>query len=226
MQRFLDSPANPGYPENPRWSVNIIENDIYKWNVVISGETDTIWENVPLRFKMSFGGIYPLWPPSVVFDPPIYHPNVRYERIMNGPRGDVGKVFIHLLLNSRLGCWDVNLTAKDVILKMRELLEHPDLRWDGQQQNVMVNYKAARLFEKDRAKYESKVRDCIAQLPPLMAPAPAIVPPLAAPAPHVLPPIAAPAPAVVPTVRPTVAPALTEEEISDWAKGNVKWVKK
>jgi ubiquitin-protein ligase len=175
MQRFLDSPDNPGYPENPQWSVTTIEDNIYEWNVVISGERDTIWEDAPLRFKLSFGGTYPLCPPIVVFDPPIYHPNVRYERIMNGPRGDVGRVFIHMLLNSNLGCWNVNITAKDVILKMRELLEHPDLRWDGQQNNVVANWSAHDLYQQERVSYNREVLACIAQLPPPMAPAPAAV---------------------------------------------------
>eukprot|EP00831_Metopus_contortus_P001553 TRINITY_DN10557_c0_g1_i2.p1 TRINITY_DN10557_c0_g1~~TRINITY_DN10557_c0_g1_i2.p1 ORF type:complete len:225 (+),score=35.00 TRINITY_DN10557_c0_g1_i2:118-792(+) len=50
--------------------------DYSKWEVEVSGMSGTPYDGACIKYKILFPPNYPMYPPSVVFDPVLYHPAV------------------------------------------------------------------------------------------------------------------------------------------------------
>uniref|UniRef100_A0A8C4WVV0 Ubiquitin-conjugating enzyme E2G 1a (UBC7 homolog, yeast) n=1 Tax=Eptatretus burgeri TaxID=7764 RepID=A0A8C4WVV0_EPTBU len=58
------------------FSAGLIEdNDIYRWEVVIIGPQDTLYEGGVFKAHLTFPKDYPLRPPKMRFITDIWHPN-------------------------------------------------------------------------------------------------------------------------------------------------------
>mmetsp|Transcript_1187 Transcript_1187/g.1820 ORF Transcript_1187/g.1820 Transcript_1187/m.1820 type:complete len:136 (+) Transcript_1187:2347-2754(+) len=51
-------------------------SDIFHWKGGIPGKAGTDWEGGDYKIVLKFTEDYPMQPPQVSFDPPIFHPNV------------------------------------------------------------------------------------------------------------------------------------------------------
>lgn len=54
----------------------ISEDDFFNWSCLISGPEDTPFEGGVFQANLSFPRDYPLSPPKMKFDPPLFHPNI------------------------------------------------------------------------------------------------------------------------------------------------------
>uniref|UniRef100_A0A914CSK7 UBC core domain-containing protein n=1 Tax=Acrobeloides nanus TaxID=290746 RepID=A0A914CSK7_9BILA len=63
------------------------DNNIFKWEVLVIGPPDTLYEGGFFRAILDFPKDYPLRPPKMKFLSEIYHPNK-----FNVLKGDVSKV--------------------------------------------------------------------------------------------------------------------------------------
>uniref|UniRef100_A0A8C4GPS8 UBC core domain-containing protein n=1 Tax=Dicentrarchus labrax TaxID=13489 RepID=A0A8C4GPS8_DICLA len=59
----------------------IDDDDIYKWEVVIIGPQDTLFEGGFFKAYLTFPYDYPLRPPKMKFITEIWHPNGKHIRI-------------------------------------------------------------------------------------------------------------------------------------------------
>nr|XP_048680162.1 ubiquitin-conjugating enzyme E2 G1 isoform X2 [Caretta caretta] len=58
----------------------IDDNDLYRWEVLIIGPPDTLYEGGVFKAHLTFPKDYPLRPPKMKFITEIWHPNERMER--------------------------------------------------------------------------------------------------------------------------------------------------
>ena len=52
------------------------ESDLFKWDLMIEGPGDTVFEGGVYSAKMTFPSTYPNEPPKMIFTSPIFHPNI------------------------------------------------------------------------------------------------------------------------------------------------------
>uniref|UniRef100_UPI00398F3A54 ubiquitin-conjugating enzyme E2G 1b n=1 Tax=Pristiophorus japonicus TaxID=55135 RepID=UPI00398F3A54 len=57
----------------------IDDDDIYRWEVVIIGPPDTLFEGGFFKAHLTFPNDYPLRPPKMNFITEIWHPNVQLD---------------------------------------------------------------------------------------------------------------------------------------------------
>lgn len=58
------------------FSVCPIEDNLYKWDIIMIGPPDSIFEGAIIKAYIEFPHEYPYKPPQLIFNPPIFHPNV------------------------------------------------------------------------------------------------------------------------------------------------------
>ena len=89
------------------------EGDIFKWRVNVFGPTDTAYKGGLFFKTIKFSENYPLYPPKVTFDTPIYHINVKSGRDNNGNLGTPDL--------SILKFWKKEYKVKDILLSIFSL---------------------------------------------------------------------------------------------------------
>ena len=52
------------------------ESNLFRWDLMIEGPADTVFEGGVYLAKMTFPNNYPNDPPKMVFSSPIFHPNI------------------------------------------------------------------------------------------------------------------------------------------------------
>lgn len=63
---------------NTYYSMSPHENDFYKWDVILFGQNNTIYENGIIHCFLEFTNEYPYKPPKFIFITKLFHPNI-YE---------------------------------------------------------------------------------------------------------------------------------------------------
>lgn len=89
-------------------------NNMMKWRAAIPGKKGTVWEGGLYKMTMTFTDEYPLVPPSCIFAPPLFHPNVY-------PSGHV----CLSIIDPEIG-WKPAITVKQILLGIQELLDTPN----------------------------------------------------------------------------------------------------
>ena len=96
------------HQESESFTVSRIED--YKICVIFNVEEDSIYSGIKIVFYISYPIEYPFVPPTIIFAPPIFHPNVT----------DNGETF-WFTRN-----WTPAYTLRRVIKQIRYLLDHPE----------------------------------------------------------------------------------------------------
>ena len=118
--------------------------DTLLWDVTIPGKKNTIWEGGRFKMQMHFTDEYPTKPPTCIFTPALFHPNVY----------DDGKVCLSIL-NPTKG-WKPSTTINQILIGIQEVLDNPN-NDDAAQQRP---YEAS---ARDRPRYERTVREFAAR---------------------------------------------------------------
>jgi len=84
------------------------DDDVYKWDAVIMGPTDSPYQGGIFKLEIHFPTDYPFKPPKVIFTTKIYHPNV----------GVTGNICLDILKDN----WSPALTVGKVLLSICSLL--------------------------------------------------------------------------------------------------------
>jgi ubiquitin-conjugating enzyme E2 D/E len=100
------SDLNRDAPEN--CSAGPRGNDMYTWDAMIVGPTDSPYQGGMFRLEIHFPSDYPFKPPKVIFQTKIYHPNVSSN----------GNICLDILKDS----WSPALTIGKVLLSICSLL--------------------------------------------------------------------------------------------------------
>ena len=63
----------------PYCNVSLVDNDIYRWRVDITGPEETPYEAGHFKVSIVIPGNYPFIPPTAKFETKIYHPDVKKD---------------------------------------------------------------------------------------------------------------------------------------------------
>lgn len=117
------------------------KDDIFTWRALIAGPEGTIWEGGLFRLTMKIPDNYPQYPPKVKFDTPVFHPNIYTN----------GDICLDLLQSQ----WSPQNTIASILISIQSLLNDPN-------PSSPANKEAAGLLTNNKAEYEKKVRECVA----------------------------------------------------------------
>ncbi|KAG5512115.1 hypothetical protein JKF63_07580 [Porcisia hertigi] len=114
--------------------------DLLHWEAGIPGKAGTPWEGGEFRLRLDFTEDYPTKPPKCVFTPVLFHPNVYPS----------GTVCLSILNEEK--DWRPNITIKQILLAIQELLDHPNIKDPAQEEPYKV-------YMRDVREYEARVRE-------------------------------------------------------------------
>lgn len=114
------------------------ENDMFTWEAVIFGPSDSPYAGGIFNATIQFPMDYPFKPPRVMFSTKIYHPNINKE----------GFICLDILKSN----WSPALTISKVLLSVISMLTDPNPD-DPLMPDIANQYK------KDRAEYELAARE-------------------------------------------------------------------
>jgi ubiquitin-conjugating enzyme E2 A len=120
----------------------IIENptDIMTWNATITGPSDSPYENGVFKLLIRFNEEYPVKPPSVKYQTPMFHPNIYRD----------GKICVDILQAE----WTPAQNVRTILLSVMSLLTDPN-------PSSPANRDAAILYSTNKKEYDIKVREFI-----------------------------------------------------------------
>ena len=93
-------------------SASKIEDDLYHWNAIIIGPSDSPYEGGIFTLDIHFPMNYPFKPPKCNFKTKIYHPNIN----------SAGSICVDILKDN----WSPALTLSKVLLSICSLLTDPN----------------------------------------------------------------------------------------------------
>ncbi|WFD26853.1 E2 ubiquitin-conjugating enzyme [Malassezia nana] len=129
----------------------ISEDNYLEWEALLPGPDDTPFEGGVFSARLSFPPTYPLEPPKMRFDPPIFHPNVY-------PDGVVCISILHAagddpnMYESSSERWSPVQSIEKILLSVLSMLAEPNVESGA-------NIDACKLYRDDRAAYEQTIRD-------------------------------------------------------------------
>jgi ubiquitin-conjugating enzyme E2 D/E len=123
-------------PEN--CSAGPREDDVYTWDAMILGPTDTPYAGGVFNLEIHFPSDYPFKPPKVVFITKIYHPNISSQ----------GNICLDILKNQ----WSPALTIGKVLLSICSLLADPN-------PSDPLMPDIADIYMKNKSAYEANARE-------------------------------------------------------------------
>jgi ubiquitin-conjugating enzyme E2 D/E len=119
-------------------SAGPIGDDMYSWEGVIFGPSDSPYAGGVFKLLIHFPTDYPFKVPHVQFQTKIYHPNIN----------TAGGICLDILKNQ----WSPALTISKVLLSILSLLTDPN-------PNDPLMMEIAQLYKTDKAAYEEKARE-------------------------------------------------------------------
>jgi ubiquitin-conjugating enzyme E2 I len=112
--------------------------DLMNWECGIPGKAKTPWEGGLFKLILRFTDEYPSVPPSCVFKPVLFHPNVF----------DDGSVCLSIIGDD----WVPSITVRQILLGIQSLLNEPNPK-------SPANGDAEYLMRRNPAAYEKKIRE-------------------------------------------------------------------
>jgi ubiquitin-conjugating enzyme E2 A len=134
--------SSTGLQKDPPEGVNASPHseNVMRWNAIIFGPEDTIWDGGVFRLSMEFTEEYPSKAPIVKFVTPMYHPNIYAD----------GGICLDILQSKWSAIYDVSA----VLTSIQSLLSDPN-------PNSPANSEAARLFMENRREYNRRVKEVV-----------------------------------------------------------------
>ena len=129
------------------------EADVFKWQIMIIGPPDTLYEGGFFKALMEFPKTYPNMPPTLTFTTPIWHPNVYHN----------GKVCISILhppgddewgYEKASERWNPVQTIETILLSVISMLSDFNLE-------SPANVDAAKQYKEDLPAFKKKVANLV-----------------------------------------------------------------
>lgn len=136
--------------KSEEFSVGLLDDNIYTWEVVVFGPKDTDYENGIFRAEMIFPLDFPEAPPTFRFITPMWHPNIDKE-------GNVCISILHKPGDDEFGYekqierWLPVRSPESIIISIISLLSSPNCE-------SPANLEAAQQYREDPEGYRKKVR--------------------------------------------------------------------
>jgi ubiquitin-protein ligase len=140
--RRLKKEADDLFKESvPGFKAAPMEEDLFVWNVVIEGPSESVYENCRYGLKMVFPPEYPFKAPKVTFITPIYHPNVMLT---------TGEICLDILKEA----WAPIQSVRTIMLSIQSILKDPNPA-------SALNHDAGRLMQEDPTAMRAKVLEMV-----------------------------------------------------------------
>ncbi|KJE95386.1 ubiquitin-conjugating enzyme E2 [Capsaspora owczarzaki ATCC 30864] len=129
------------------------DSDIFKWEVMIIGPPDTLYEGGFFKAHLIFPREYPHRPPKMTFISEIWHPNVHHN-------GDVCISILHEPGEDKYGYekaserWLPVHTVETILLSVISILSDPN-------DESPANIDAAKEWRENRDAFRKKVQRCV-----------------------------------------------------------------
>eukprot|EP00039_Didymoeca_costata_P018552 m.333958 g.333958 ORF g.333958 m.333958 type:complete len:244 (-) comp17255_c0_seq1:2482-3213(-) len=140
-------------------SVELEDDNIYKWKVNIFGPPDTLYEGGYFKAKLEFPVAYPMEPPKMKFVTEMYHPNVYAN-------GEICISILHPPGEDAMNPderpeerWNPTQSVRTILLSVISLLNEPNI-FSPANVDASVDYRNWK--EKKSDKYEGKVKEQVA----------------------------------------------------------------
>ncbi|KAL9070235.1 MAG: hypothetical protein Q9157_005884 [Trypethelium eluteriae] len=138
----------------PGISCGLHENNILEWEVMLMISDDCKYYGGGFfRARLTFPSEYPLLPPKMKFETPIWHPNI-YEN------GEVCISILHPPEEDQYGYesaserWSPVQTPETILLSVISMLSSPN-------DESPANVEAARQWREEPKEFKKKVRKCV-----------------------------------------------------------------
>jgi len=139
---------------NYYYSIEVDEKNFMKWNILLLGPSDTIFEGGIFKCQIEFPKEYPNKPPSFKFIDKLYHPNIYPD----------GKVCISILhegedqygyehISER---WNPSHSVNSILMSILSMLTAPNFE-------SPANVDASKLWRDDFNKYKIHIYKTIAK---------------------------------------------------------------
>ncbi|KAI8883684.1 ubiquitin conjugating enzyme [Backusella circina FSU 941] len=132
------------------FSAGLVEDNIYEWEILIIGASDTLYEGGFFKARLSFPNSYPIEPPTMTFITEMYHPNVY-------PDGTVCISILHPPGEDKYGYeqanerWSPVHTVETILLSVISMLSSPN-------DESPANIEAAKMYRSDYPQFKKKVQ--------------------------------------------------------------------
>lgn len=128
----------------------VSEDNFLLWECLIAGPADTCYEGGVFPASLSFREDYPLNPPKMSFNPPIFHPNVYANgevciSILHAPGDDPN------MYETAAERWSPIQSVEKILLSVMSMLAEPN-------PESGANIDACKLWRENRAVFTEKVR--------------------------------------------------------------------
>lgn len=121
------------------FTVNPNESDLTHFTATFPGVRDTPYEGGTFVVDFQVPSEYPLKPPKVKFETPIYHPNVSSQ---------TGAICLDILKDK----WIPTYGIKQILISLQQLLDDPNA-------NDPQDAEVARVFNEDRPRFVQTARE-------------------------------------------------------------------
>ncbi|KAN0063022.1 ubiquitin conjugating enzyme Ubc7/UbcP3 [Thecaphora frezii] len=133
----------------------VSEDNYLEWEALVPGPDGTPFEGGVFAARLSFPPSYPLEPPTMRFDPPIFHPNVYADglvciSILHAPGDDPN------MYESSSERWSPVQSIEKILLSVLSMLAEPNVESGA-------NIDACKMYRDDREGYEKIIRDSVKQ---------------------------------------------------------------
>jgi len=133
----------------------ISESNFFEWECLIKGPDETPFEGGIFSATLSFPRDYPLNPPKMKFNPPIFHPNIYSNgevciSILHSPGEDPNQY------ESASERWSPVQSVEKILLSVVSMLAEPNIESGA-------NVDACKVYRTNKADYERRVRAQVRQ---------------------------------------------------------------
>ncbi|KAF2036776.1 ubiquitin-conjugating enzyme E2 15 [Setomelanomma holmii] len=135
-------------------SCGLVENNVFEWEVMLMIDDDTkFYGGGFFRARLTFPHEYPLLPPKMRFETPIFHPNI-YQN------GEVCISILHPPEEDKYGYesaaerWSPVQTPETILLSVISMLSSPN-------DESPANVEAASLWRDNTPEFKKRVRKCV-----------------------------------------------------------------
>jgi len=135
-------------------SCGLVDNNVFEWEVMLMINDDTKYYGGGFfRARLSFPQEYPLLPPKMRFETPIFHPNI-YSN------GEVCISILHPPEDDKYGYesaaerWSPVQTPETILLSVISMLSDPN-------DESPANVEAADLWRNNLPEFKKRVRKCV-----------------------------------------------------------------
>jgi len=139
---------------NPYYSVCLDNKNLFKWNILLFGPIDTVFEGGIFNCVLEFPAKYPNEPPKFKFVSNIYHPNIFSDGLVCMSILHAGQdIYGYEHVSER---WNPSHSVNSILISFLSILSEPNF-------DSPANVDASNLWKKNFNEYKKRIYNMIAK---------------------------------------------------------------